>query len=108
MLLRASVRLTLYAAELAVSRLQALPDDDVDPSAALDQLLLRHGARRREASVRKPQTSDSRPGSGMEFWRLTGEDLDELFLLLALIDNKTCDYQQRSGRSRSAMRLCRP
>ena len=98
LLLRASVRLGLYAAELAENRLKALPSGDTSPVAALRQLLIRYGARRMEATVRELQASGSRPDASIDFWRLGDGDLDELFLLLPLTDNKSCDYQQQVGR----------
>ena len=98
LLLRASVRLGLYAAELAEHRLKAAPFEDAGTADALGQLLIRYGARRMEASVRELQASGSRPDTRTDFWRLTEGDLDELFLLLPLIDNKNCHYQQPFGR----------
>jgi hypothetical protein len=94
LLLRAWVRLGLYAAELAQNRLKALPFDEVSPVATLHQLLIRYGARRMEATVRELQSSGSGPDSQTDFWRLADGDLDELFLLLPLVENKNCDYQQ--------------
>lgn len=98
LLLRASVRLGLYAAELAEHRLKEVPFEDAGTADALGQLLIRYGARRMEATVRELQASGSRPDTRTDFWRLTEGDLDELFLLLPLIDNKNCDYQQPVGR----------
>jgi hypothetical protein len=98
LVLRASVRLGLYAAELAEHRLKALPSDDTSPDAALRQLLIRYGARRMEATVRELQASGSHPDASMDFWRLGDGDLDELFLLFPLTDSKSCDYQQQLGR----------
>lgn len=98
LLLRAWVRLGLYAAELAGNRLKALPADEVSPVDVLSQLLVRYGARRMEATVRELQASGSRPDSQTDFWRLADGDLDELFLLLPRIGNKNCDYQQPFGR----------
>jgi hypothetical protein len=98
LLLRASVRLGLYAAELAEHRLKALPFDEAGTADALGQLLIRYGTRRMEATVRELQASGSRPDTRTDFWRLTDGDLDELFLLLPLIDNKNCDYQRPFGR----------
>lgn len=98
LLLRAWVRLGLYAAELAGNRLKALPADEVSPVDVLSELLVRYGARRMEATVRELQASGSRPDSQTDFWRLADGDLDELFLLLPLIGNKNCDYQQPFGR----------
>ena len=98
LLLRAWVRLGLYAAELAENRLKALPFDEVSPVATLHQLLIRYGARRMQATVRELQSSGSGPDSKTQFWRLADGDLDELFLLLPLIENKNCDYQQPFGR----------
>ncbi len=98
LLLRASVRLGLYAAELAENRLKALTSGDTSPVAALRQLLVRYGARRMEATVRELHASGSRPDTSMDFWRLVDRNLDELFLLLPLADNKSCDYQQPFGR----------
>lgn len=98
LVLRASVRLGLYAAELAGHRLKALPADHTSPDAALRQLLLRYGARRMEAAVRELQASGSRPDPSTDFWRLGDGDLDELFLLLPLAGSKSCDYQQPLGR----------
>ncbi len=92
LLLRASVRLSLYAAELVESRLKALPSGD---AVALSQLLIRYGAQRMEATVRELQASGSRPDVRTDFWRLDDGDLDELFLQ---IGNKNCDYQQPFGR----------
>lgn len=97
-LFRGWVRLTHYAAMLAENQIQALPGNDADPAATLQQLLIRHGAHRMEATVREHQAGDSRPDSNTDTWRLTHEDLDELFLLLPLIYNKNCAYQQPSGR----------
>lgn len=98
LLLRASVRLSLYAAELAENQLKALPAGDIGPAAALDQLLIRYGARHMEAAVRELHAGGSRLDASMDFWRLGEGDLDELLLLLPLIDNKSCDYQQPFGR----------
>ncbi len=98
LLLRASVRLGLYAAELAENRLKALPSGDTGPAAALRQLLVRYGARRMEAIVRELHASGSHPDTSTDFWRLDDSNLDELFLLLPLADNKSCDYQQPVGR----------
>lgn len=98
LLLRASVRLGLYAAELAEHRLKEVPFEDASTADALGQLLIRYGARRMEATMRELQASGSRPDTRTDFWRLTEGDLDELFLLLPLIDNKNCDYQQPFGR----------
>jgi hypothetical protein len=98
LLLRASVRLSLYAAELAENQLKALPAGDTGPAAALDQLLIRYGARHMEAAVRELHAGSSRPDASTDFWRLSEGDLDELLLLLPLIDNKSCDYQQSFGR----------
>jgi hypothetical protein len=98
LLLRAWVRLGLYAAELAENRLKALSFDEVSPVAALHQLLIRYGARRMEATVRELQCSGSGPDSQTDFWRLADGDLDELFLLLPVVENKNCDYQQPLGR----------
>lgn len=98
LLLRAWVRLGIYAAELAEYRLKALLADEVGSVDTLSQLLVRYGARRMEATVRELQASGSRPDSPTDFWRLTEGDLDELFLLLPLIDSKNCDYQQLFGR----------
>jgi len=98
LLLRASVRLGLYAAELAEHRLKALPFDEAGTADTLGQLLIRYGTRRMEATVRELQASGARPDTRTDFWRLTDGDLDELFLLLPLIDNKNCDYQQPFGR----------
>ena len=53
LLLRAWIRLGLYAAELAGTRLKALPADEVSPVDALSELLVRYGARRMEATVRE-------------------------------------------------------
>jgi hypothetical protein len=97
-LLRTWVTLTHYAATLAENRLRAASGNDADPAAALNQLLIRYGARRIEASVRELQDSGSRPDSDTDSWRLTPDDLDELFLLLPMIDNKNCYYQKQSGR----------
>jgi len=98
LLLRASVRLSLYAAELAEHQLKALPAGDTSPEDALRQLLLRYGARRMEATVRELQASGSRPDASTDFWRLGDGDLDELFLLLPPAGSKNCDYQQPLGR----------
>jgi hypothetical protein len=98
LLLRVWVRLGLYAAELAESRLKALPSDEPSSVAVLHQILIRYGARRMGATVRELQASGSRPDSQTDFWRLAEGDLDELFLLLPLIENKNCDYQQLLGR----------
>jgi len=67
LLLRASVRLGLYAAELAENRLKALPSGDTSPAAALGQLLIRYGARRMEAAVRELHVGGSRPDASMDF-----------------------------------------
>ena len=98
LLLRAYVRLGLYAAELAENRLRTLASGDVSPEAALSLLLVRYGARRMEATVRELHASGSGPDASIDFWRLGDGDLDELFLLLPLTDNKSCDYQQPFGR----------
>jgi hypothetical protein len=98
LLLRASVRLGLYAAELAGHRLKALLSGDTSPDVALRQLLIRYGARRMEATARELQAGGSRLDASTNFWRLGDRDLDELFLLLQLTDSKNCDYQQRLGR----------
>jgi hypothetical protein len=98
LLLAASVRLGLYAAELAESQLKTLPPGGAGPAAALRQLLIRYGARRMEAAVRELHASGSRPDGNTDFWRLGEGDLDELLLLLPLTDNKSCDYQQPFGR----------
>ncbi len=98
LLLRASVRLGLYAAELAEHQLKALAPSDTSPADALRQLLIRYGARRMEATVRELHASGSRPDASTDFWRLGEGNLDELLLLLPLIDNKSCDYQQPFGR----------
>jgi hypothetical protein len=99
LLLKASVRLSLYAVELAEARLTAPPfDEEASLADTLGQLLIRYGTRRMEATVRELQASGSRPDSQTDFWRLGHEDLDELFLLLPLIENKKCDYQQPFGR----------
>jgi hypothetical protein len=98
LLLRASVRLGLYAADLAESQLKAQLSGDASPEVALRQLLIRYGVRRMEATVRELQASGSRPDARTDFWRLGDGNLDELFLLLPLIDNKYCDYQQPFGR----------
>lgn len=98
LLMRASVRLSLYAAELAENRLKAQPAADTDPAAALGQLLIRYGARRMEATVREFHASGFRPDASTDFWRLGEGNLDELLLLLPLTDNKSCDYQQPFGR----------
>ena len=103
LLLRASVRLGLYAAELAENQLKVPSSGDVSPVAALHQLLIRYGARRMEATVRELQASGCRPDARTDFWRLNDGNLDELFLLLPLIDNKHCDYQQPFGRDLMCM-----
>ena len=90
--MRAPVRLGLYAAELAENRLKALPSGDTSPVAGLRQLLVRYGARRMEATVRELHASGSRPDTSIDFWRLGDQNLGELFLLLPLADNKSCDY----------------
>jgi hypothetical protein len=97
-LLSASVGLTLNAADLAGHRLEALALDETTPAEALGQLLIRYGARRMEASVREMQADDSSPDPVADLWKLTEEDLDDLYLLLPFAGSKNCDYQQPIGR----------
>ena len=97
-LLSSSVQLTHYAFDLAVNRLQAVALGETTPAEALGQLLVRYGARLMEASVREMQAGDLRPDPAEVVWKLTGDDLEELYLLLPLAGTKSCAYQQPIGR----------
>jgi hypothetical protein len=97
-LLSASVCITLLAADLAVHRLEAMALDDATPAEALGQLLVRYGARLMEASVREMQADGLQPDHAEVVWKLTEDDLDDLYLLLPSASGKNCDYQQPVGR----------
>jgi hypothetical protein len=51
-----------------------------------------------EATVREMQADGLQPDAGEIVWKLTEEDLDDLYLLLPLAGTKICDYQQPFGR----------
>jgi hypothetical protein len=97
-LLSASVQLTHYASDLAVNRLQALALGEATPVEALGQLLVRYGARLMEASVREMQADGLQPDPAEVVWKLSGDDLEDLYLLLPLVGSKSCAYQQPIGR----------
>lgn len=97
-LLNASVWLTHHASDLAANRLEALAPEGTTPAEALGQLLVRYGTRLMEATVREMQADGLQPDGGEIVWRLTEEDLDDLYLLLPLVGAKICDYQQPFGR----------
>lgn len=97
-LLSASVWLTHFAADLAMRRLESLALEDTPPAEALGQLLIRYGARHMEALVREMQADGLQPNPAEVVWKLTGDDLEDLYLLLPLVGSKSCAYQQPIGR----------
>jgi hypothetical protein len=96
--LSASVWLTLHASDLAVNRLQAVALGETTPAEALGQLLVRYGARLMEASVGEMQADGLQPDPAEVVWKLTEDDLEDLYLLLPLAGGKSCAYQQPIGR----------
>jgi hypothetical protein len=94
LLLRAAVRLGLYAAELADNRLKALPLGDTSPAAVLGQLLIRYGVRRMEAvgvktSVLWACTERNQPGLARGHW----------IRALPIICTWACGNRNGSGRA---------
>lgn len=98
LLLSASVWLSFSAADLAVNRLGALPLGEATPAEALGQILVRYGARLMEASVPEMQADGLQPDPAEVVWKLTEDDLEDLYLLLPSASGKNCAYQQPIGR----------
>ncbi|WP_433417724.1 hypothetical protein ACQP1V_00755 [Microtetraspora malaysiensis] len=95
LLFKVWVQLSFEGSINATRRLegQGLPTDAANQ--VVSQALVRYGVGRLEQFVTEHLSAGSRPAGFSEVWRLTTEDVPQL---LALVEQKTCDYQMRMQR----------
>jgi hypothetical protein len=93
LLLKVWVELTGHATAHAITRLERDGTEDAGPK--LDRALIQYGVRRLEAVVADLLAHAALPDAQGDKWQLSTDDLPSL---LALVSEKSCEYQKRVRR----------